>query len=302
MSEYKIFCIVVTYCPDIAHLKIALASIARQTSNIIQVDNTPASQGAISILEDVQYIISGKNIGIAAAQNIGIRKALEQGADAIWLSDQDTIYPATFLADMLAALHTCQAQGIKLGAVAPSYFDTNKGTLQDFVRHSPFTQFFTPKPGLHYVSHAISSGTLIIASALQKIGPMQENLFIDWVDLEWCWRAKTQYGYHTICTGDVIIEHTMGDGSVNFLGKKVSIRSPLRHYYMIRNAVHIALHSRSTTVPIRLEIFAKALAWTLIFPQIAPSEKRKHLGATLTGLWDGLCNRMGQKTLVWPSS
>ncbi|WP_298208116.1 glycosyltransferase family 2 protein [Acidovorax sp.] len=298
MSEYKIFCIVVTYCPDIKHLKLALASIAQQTSNIIQVDNTPISKKTTPSPENIQHIALGKNIGIAAAQNIGIRKALEQEADVIWLSDQDTIYPTNFLVDMLAALHSCQAQGTKLGAIAPTYFDTNKGALQAFVRHSPFTQFFTPQPGLHHVSHAIASGTLIISSALREIGLMQESLFIDWVDLEWCWRAKKQYGYHTICTGDVVIEHTMGDGSVQFLGKKVSIRSPLRHYYMVRNAVHIALYSRAATVPIRLEIFSKALAWTLIFPQIAPSEKRKHLRATLTGLWDGLCNRMGQKTLA----
>ena len=95
-----------------------------------------------------------------------------------------------------------------------------------------------------------------------------------------------------------MIEHSLGDGFVFFLGKKVSIRSPLRHYYMVRNAVHIALHSRSATAPIRCEIFAKALAWTLIFPLIAPSQKRQHLRATLSGMWDGLRNRMGSKTLA----
>ena len=47
-----------------------------------------------------------------------------------------------------------------------------------------------------------------------------------------------------------------------------------------------------------LTIFAKALAWTLIFPLIAPSHKGQHLRATLSGLWDGLRNRMGQKTLA----
>ena len=298
MSEYKVFCIVVTYRPDAAHLQRVLASIARQTPYIFLVDNTLGPHTAIATPEGVQCIALGENLGIAAAQNIGIRQAIEQGADVIWLSDQDTVYPAGFLADMLKALRICQAQYIQLAALAPSYFDTHKGTVQAFVRHAPFTQFFVPQPGLHQVSHAIASGTLIPAYALRTIGLMQENLFIDWVDLEWCWRAKNQHGYHTVCTGDVVIEHTMGDGSVQFLGKKVSIRSPLRHYYMVRNAVHIALHSRSATTPIRCEIFAKALAWTLIFPLIAPSQKRQHLRATLSGLWDGLRNRMGQKTLA----
>jgi rhamnosyltransferase len=298
MSEYKVFCIIVTYAPDTEHLQRVLASIARQTPRVILVDNTPDPHAAIATPEGVQCITLGENLGIAAAQNMGIHKALAQGADVIWLSDQDTIYPTNFLADMLTALRACQAQGIRLAALGPSYFDTHKGSVQAFVRHTPFTKFFIPQPGLQKVSHAIASGALISAKVLHEVGLMQENLFIDWVDLEWCWRAKNRHGYQTICTGDVVIEHTMGDGSIRFLWRKVGIRTPLRHYYMVRNAVHIALHSRSATVPIRCEIFAKALAWTLIFPLIAPSHKGQHLRATLAGLWDGLRNRMGQKTLA----
>ena len=297
MSEYQVFCTIVTYRPDAEHLQRVLASIWQQTRHVVLVDNTPGLHGDIANLEGVQCISLGDNLGIAAAQNIGIRHALEQGADVIWLSDQDTIYPEHFLANMLLALQTCNDQGTRIGALAPSYFDTHKGTVQALFRHTPFTQKFACQRGLHHVSHAIASGTLIPASALRDIGGMQENLFIDWVDQEWCWRAKNQYGYNTICTGDVVIEHTMGDGSVQFRGKKVSIRSPLRHYYMVRNAIHIALHSRSATMPIRFEIFAKAMAWTLVFPLIAPNHKRQHLRATLTGLWDGLRNRMGQKIL-----
>ena len=298
MSKPKVFCIIVTYQPDAVLLQCVLASIVRETPHIIQVDNTPSSQEVIAKPAGVQCISLGENLGIAKAQNLGIRQALKQGADLIWLSDQDTVYPENFLANMLIALQVCNHQGIRVGALAPSYLDTHKGTVQAIFRQAPFTQKIACKPGLNDVSHAIASGTLIPSSAILEIGEMQENLFIDWVDQEWCWRAKNQHGYQTVCTGDVLIEHTMGDGSVQFLGKKVSIRSPLRHYYMVRNAVHIALHSRSATAPIRCEIFAKALAWTLIFPLIAPSQKRQHLCATLTGFWDGLRNRMGQKILA----
>ena len=298
MSEYKVFCIIVTYAPDTEHLQRVLASIAQHTPHVILVDNTPGPHTAIATPEGVQCITLGENLGIATAQNIGIRKALGQGADVIWLSDQDTIYPANFLMDMLIAVKACEDQGIRLGALGPSYFDTNKGTVQSFVRHAPFTQWFPPQLGLQSVSHTIASGTLIPVRALHEIGLMQESLFIDWVDLEWCWRARNQHGYQTICTGDVVIEHTLGDGSIRFLWRKVSIRPPLRRYYMVRNAIHIALHSQSATRPIRLEVFAKALTWTLIFPLIAPDHKGQHLRATLAGLWDGLRNRMGQKILT----
>ena len=109
MSEYKVFCVIVTYRPDAEHLQRVLASITRQTSHVVLVDNTPGQQEALAGPEGVQRVTLGDNIGIAAAQNIGIRTALEQGADAVWLSDQDTVYPPQFLIDMLAALQACHA-------------------------------------------------------------------------------------------------------------------------------------------------------------------------------------------------
>ena len=130
MSERRVFCIIVTYCPDAEHLQRVLASIARQTPHIVLVDNTPNPHTAIDTPDVVQCIPLGENLGIAAAQNIGIRKALAQGAEVVWLSDQDTMYPATYLHDMLLAFQDCQSQGIRLGALAPAYFDTNKGAVQ----------------------------------------------------------------------------------------------------------------------------------------------------------------------------
>ena len=114
MSEHPVFCIVVIYRPDAAHLNRVLASIARQTPHVILVDNTPGTHKGVATSEDVQCITLGDNLGIATAQNIGIRQALSQGADLVWLSDQDTIYPVNFLTDMLKALGACQAQGLRL--------------------------------------------------------------------------------------------------------------------------------------------------------------------------------------------
>lgn len=295
MNRDSIFCIIVTYKPDPAQLGLVIDSIEKQNSKIIVIDNTPDPPTPFPASKNVEFIRLKKNVGIAKAQNIGIKKALSLGAKLIWLSDQDTIYPEEFLEKMLNALEYCQTKQIQLAAISPAYFDTHKGFTQPFVRHAPFTQFFNPKPGVHPVAHAIASGTLIPAEVLRTVGLMQEDFFIDWVDLEWCWRARTLHGYQTMCTGDVIIQHTMGDGSVELFRKKISIRSPLRHYYMIRNAIHIALHSKSAKTPIRIEIFAKAIAWTFLFPAISPQEKSQHLYATLTGFLDGLLNRMGEK-------
>lgn len=297
MTPHEIYCIIVTFLPDANKLQQVIKSIAANSCQIIIVDNSNEKTDFTKLPHHLAIHLK-ENTGISYAQNTGIRLAIDKGARYIWLSDQDTIYPSDYLKKMLSAANSCQEHGITLGALAPVYFDTKKGAVQPFVRQNPFTKKFRPKNELNMLSHAIASGTIIPVDVFQNAGLMQENLFIDWVDLEWCWRVRNIFGYQIVGVGDVLIEHTLGDGFALFLGKKVSIRSPLRHYYMVRNAVHISLHSRSATLPIRAEILVKAVAWTFIFPLIAPRHKRQHLRATLTGLWDGLRNHMGKKTLA----
>lgn len=288
-----IACILVLYDPDFGKFQTVLDSIAHQADRIFIVDNSHCdNRSRLPAASNIHYVGLGQNLGIAAAQNIGIREALKQKPAYIWLSDQDTVYPGAYVEQMLLAF--AQAPG-RIASLAPTYFDTHKGAVQHFIDHTPFTHYFVPTPGIHRVSHAIASGILIPTEVLEVVGLMQEDLFIDWVDLEWCWRAKYRFGYENLGTGDVLIQHTMGDQYVGFFGRKVSFRSPVRHYYMIRNALHLALRSRSAGPAIRLEILAKAFAWTFILPAIAPNDKRKHFLATAAGFLDGLRNRMGAK-------
>lgn len=288
-----VVCILVLYHPDFGKFRTVLDSIVHQAEGIVIVDNSDAdNRSGLPIADNIQYIGLGQNLGIAAAQNIGIREALKRKPDHIWLSDQDTVYPLSYVQQMLTAFERAPE---RTASLAPAYFDTHKGAVQHFIDHTPFTHYFVPTPGIHRVSHAIASGIFIPTEVLEVVGLMQEDLFIDWVDLEWCWRAKYRFGYQNLGTGDVLIQHTMGDQYVNFLGRKVSFRSPVRHYYMIRNAMHLALHSRSVGLAIRLEILAKACAWTFILPAIAPDRKGQHFSATAAGFLDGLRNRMGAK-------
>nr|WP_186329903.1 glycosyltransferase family 2 protein [Variovorax boronicumulans] len=295
MPRAMIACVLVLYRPDLAAFKEVIDSIRGQADTIYVVDNSDGDHAAAMPSSDsIHYIALRENVGLAAAQNIGIREALQSRHDHIWLSDQDTVYPEGFSAAMVRTLQSEQTARGQIAALAPAYFDTTKDALQPFCRHTPFSDYFLPQPGINEVAHSIASGMVIPAQALRTVGLMQEDLFIDAVDLEWCWRAKNRFGLQTLCTGDVTIRHRMGDSYVRFFGRKVGFRSPVRHYYMIRNAVHLALHSRSATVALRLEVFLKALCWTCIYPAIAPHEKRAHLRATTDGFWDGLFNRMGR--------
>ena len=294
MNTPQVFCVVVAYRPLAGVLRAALDSIVGQATQVIVVDNTEDGERPPDVAP-ARYLPLGQNLGIAAAQNRGIALALSGGADYVWLSDQDTVYPPDFVRRMLAAAASCNERGIRLAALAPAFFDTLAGKVRPFIRHAPFIEAFAPAPGLNVVADAIASGTLIPVQALRTVGLMQEDLFIDWVDMEWCWRARKLHGLQVIAVGDVVIQHALGDGLVAFAGRRITFRSPVRHYYIVRNAVYLALHSAATTLPIRIQLAVRALLWTVAYPVIAPERRWDHLRACCRGLLDGLARRMGQR-------
>jgi rhamnosyltransferase len=64
---------------------------------------------------------------------------------------------------------------------------------------------------------------------------MDENLFIDYIDYEWCLRAKS-IGYKIYKSNNLFINHNLGDAFVNVFGFKKPIHNnQIRLYYIIRN-------------------------------------------------------------------
>jgi len=294
MSVFKVFCVMVSYNPDIEKICESIGSVLSNGVKLILVDNGSinASQvfGLVENHPKAVFFGLEKNEGIAAAQNIGIRAALEEGADYIWLSDQDTIYEESFSERMLNCFSLLDES---VAAIGPSFYDTNREAVQPIVNLAPFTTKKIPSPGLNHVSHMIASGMFIPAEKIKLIGLKQEDLFIDWVDMEWCWRAENIFKQKLFVTGDVSIKHTLGDLNAKFLGRKIILRSPFRHYFMVRNAIALSIYSRSLAPFTRVELFAKAIVWVALFPLLAPSNKIHHVKSTLAGALHGLSNKLG---------
>ncbi len=159
--------------------------------------------------------------------------------------DQDSI-PASDMVEKLAIAfsNTNEINGISPIAAGPLCVDARTCEKSFFViEHNGY-------PARWYSSEAIvddalsikvkiliSSGTLIDLKALQAIGGMRSNYFIDHVDTEWSFRAVSN-GYSLLGVPSALMKHTLGDRvhKVWFFGwRPVSYHSPLRDYYMFRN-------------------------------------------------------------------
>lgn len=301
-----VLAVVVTYHPQGAGLQPLLRALAPQVDGLLVVDNTPGSPDHIeyllaplrAVMPHLRLQRSGTNLGIAAAQNIGIRVALDEGFEHVLLSDQDSLPDA----DMVAALRDCcvqlQAQGVRVACVCPEYFDETTGQVFRFqveeTGHLLYRSVASnPALPAQEIITTISSGTLVSRAALQQVGGMREDFFIDHVDTEWCHRARA-LGFHNYATARARLVHRLGEAPFRvwyFGWRQHSEYSPARLYYRFRNFV---LLCRLPHVPLRWSLRAgwywlgNAYAHCL-FARHRPANAR----AIALGLWDGLRGRSG---------
>ena len=303
-AVFRICAIVVIYYPDHQLLAKVIHACLPQVDCMVIVDNTLGDGAALEFAEHddthrLTVLRQNKNVGVAAALNVGIQFARSKSATHYLFLDQDSL-PAPDMV-MRLQLAWCAAVGdhLRVAAVGPSFSDERGGAPPPFIKvHFPTNQIVQFTAGTSYVETnlLITSGSLVSETALASIGLMNEWLFIDNVDIEWGFRAQAQ-GWCLIGAPQAILMHRIGDDHLRappwvrwIFRRKIAVRhSDFRLYYIFRN--RIALY-RVATVPfvwklqdlIRLP-FKIALCLS-ISPQ--PRETGKRL---FIGIRDGLISR-----------
>jgi rhamnosyltransferase len=281
----NIIAIIVTYRPDLIQLEKTICSLIRQLDHILVIDNGNTIFSSMTF-DDCTFINLGKNYGIAYAQNRGIERAINLKAKFVVLSDQDTIYPEGYIKKNLSVYKLLQCNDI--AALVPVFYDARK-KLTSPVMLTKFSFTYDYSKIYTRTAQAISSGSFLIIDSLKKIGYMNEKLFIDYVDFEWCWRA-TKMGYRIVTIPDIIIDHCLGNNIVKAGKKKIFIRNNMRYYYIIRNGIYLAIYSNCLLLHERILLLKKVLIQIIavIFVGINSSTIRTIIGA----LYEGLSGRM----------
>lgn len=229
----KITAIVVLYHDDTEEASVHVGRIAQQVDEICLVDNSPADCAMrFRHIANATYIPLHENKGIAAAQNEGIRHALAHEADYILLADPDTAIPDGAIDQLLSTYHVLAKEGMAIGGIGSRARDAS--THEYYPLRSNLIQEWTEKE-FSEVTYLMNSISLYPASLFQQEGMMDEGLFIDGVDSEFCWRASAHGGYRFFIDHHVVIDHTLGMGAQKIGGKYRSITPPSRMYYQYRN-------------------------------------------------------------------
>jgi len=148
------------------------------------------------------------NLGFAGGNNIGIRHALADGADYIWLLNNDTM-PAP---DALSALVAKAVSDRRIGAVASiCYYADSPSTVQAWAgsRVNLWIGYgrITTAPHSDEWFHTLNGTSMLVArSAIEDAGLLDEGFFLYWEDTEFCLRLRKK-GWRIAAAPDSRVLH-----------------------------------------------------------------------------------------------
>jgi len=283
--------ITVTYNPEESVLIAQLESLKAQVDKLLVIDNGSRNISAIKNIlinypvELVELVELGINKGLAYAQNIGINKAKALHAKHILLLDQDSILNVRFVENIY-----CVYIESGVGILGPNFFDPETNNCYEGTNYrGPFIKR-VPITGLTDVAYVIASGSFFSIDVFNDVGPMNEDLFIDYVDVDWSLRAK-KMGYRVAMTNMSLMSHTIGDARINIFGRTISIHSPIRRYFLIRNSFYML---RLSYIPIGYKIRELSLNLVRALISLYVNENKKETFLMICkGIKDGLLGSFG---------
>lgn len=205
--------------------------------DVIIVDNASADDSAArlgSVLQKHETLIESQfNNGFSAGNNIGIKYALEHGADYCLLLNNDTLVEPDFLTELILPFETYDDCGLTIGKILyasqPEIIWYAGGSV-DFstarTRHWHYRERDDiEKNEITDVSFATGCCMCLSAKAINTIGYLNEEYFMYVEDVEYCMKLQ-KAGYRLLYNPNSRIYHKVNASSGN---------SSFSQYYSVRN-------------------------------------------------------------------
>ncbi len=278
----------------------SLEHLTYRNVSVIVVDNdsTDGASAAIrSAHPNMTLIETGANLGFTGGNNVGIRYALENGADYVMLLNNDTIVAPDMLESLVATLE----QNPTVGVAGPMIYyhdapeviwsaggsiDWKHGTTTMIgVNEEDKSQFGTqPRP----VDFVTGCALLARRSVWERVGLLDDKFFMYYEETEWCVRV-TRAGYKIMHVPTSMLWH------------KISTEervSPRTFYYLTRNRLlflHAAQAGYGTWMNTLFEYIRTFVSWSLRPKWV---DRRDMRGVMWRAFRDFSAGRFGQATAI----
>jgi len=296
-----VFAIIPAYLCDPAVLGENLHALRDAVRGVVIVDNSNDThvdkwRAFQASMPQSRVIMNGRNVGVAAGLNQGVAAALAAGAEFVLLLDEDSRPGSSMLRHLLAAWKDRHESGQQVAAVGPNFSDPSVvggAIFADYRGLGARRLRCRHQYDVVQSDTLMSSGSLIHKSAIAAVGSFKEGLFIDYVDTEWCFRARAgNWRCYGVCAAEMT--HQFGVGSlpvIKLAGKRIPLRPPERFYYIFRNAL---LLSRLDHCPLGWKLHeVRRLAVLFGAYLLFSSQRLAFLQRACAGIFDGLRGREG---------
>jgi GT2 family glycosyltransferase len=227
----------------------------RQLCSVLIVDNGSTDDSEIHLRRrrpEVEIIQTGANFGYAGGNNIGLRRALETGAEYAWVLNNDAFPEPSALQELVA----CMDKDARLGVLAARAiradgdqqdglaFSTTEARAWNFFGHEgEILCEGCPSPGDFHEAASVAGPSLLFRTeALSEVGLFDESYFHFFEEMDLVERLRVA-GWRAgfACRSIVHHEH----------GTSLSHLTPQALYYLYRN--HLAYRRKRFRVhPLRV--------------------------------------------------
>jgi GT2 family glycosyltransferase len=215
MSAVRTVAVVLSWndAPRVTRLLRQLRASRVRPDAVVVVDNgssdgSPATIAAAFPEHDVVRLDS--NLGYAAAANVGLRRALDSGADWAWLLNTDIELPPDALACLLEAVAT-SARPVSVGMAAAVLVERD-GRVQAYGGGRVSLRTGIAKHAARPVAHwdyFPGACLLVRARMLREVGLFDEGYFFYWEDVDLGVRARSA-GWQLAVAGGCRVVHDEG--------------------------------------------------------------------------------------------
>lgn len=259
---------------------------------ILVIDNASENDSIIRLrsrFPALRIIENTENKGFASGNNQGINIALSEGADYIWLLNNDTEVDSLCLENLLEVAES----DINIGLLSPliKYFE-DKAAVQFAGSYIDMKSLSIYYPSNKYLNHECyqtgnnicvwGTALLIRSEFASKHGGLDDKYFAYYED--------TEYSIRSLKTGYI---NKVVNNSVVYHKHQQSSKSIYYSYFMSRNSL---LLLRSYPISFYKKIkYHKKIIGTLIknINTAVCNDSRKHIPYLLTGYWHGLLSISG---------
>ncbi|HSX03971.1 MAG TPA: glycosyltransferase family 2 protein [Rhabdochlamydiaceae bacterium] len=227
----KIFIIILNWNgkKDTLECLSSVEKINYQNFEVVVVDNG-SSDDSVSVIKtafpQITLLETGKNLGYAEGNNVGIRYAMDSGADFLFILNNDTTLDPEILTHFAEGFKEKPEAGI-LGAKIYLYHERNKfdhlgGKWNrktfafDLIAQGQIDDGKTWET-MEELDYVCGAGFMVRKEVVTAIGLFEPKFFLYWEDADFCYRAR-KYGFKIMTCPNSKLWHKV---SSSFVGGKV---------------------------------------------------------------------------------